>query len=125
MRAHSQDAATKTSGGDLGFRTRQELEALGGPVLAESALALKTVGQVSAPVETDQGIHLLMLQARQVANEQTFEQARPRIVQRLATERRAKSLDTLVQSLRDGTRVEIKEDVLSEVNPEAAPTATP
>ncbi|QSQ26140.1 peptidyl-prolyl cis-trans isomerase [Pyxidicoccus parkwayensis] len=125
VRANSQDSSTQASGGDLGFRTRQELEAVGGSALADAALSLKTVGQLSTPIETDQGVHLLMLQARQPGSEQTFEQAQPRIVQRLSAERRAKALDTLVQSLRDKTRVEIKEDVLTQVNPAPSEARAP
>ncbi|MBN1207882.1 MAG: peptidyl-prolyl cis-trans isomerase [Myxococcaceae bacterium] len=117
VRAHSQDTATQALGGELGFRTREELEAQGGAPLAESAFALKTVGQLSAPVETDQGVHVLMLQARQLGSEQSFEQAMPRITQLLRAQRRAKALDELVQALREKTRIEVKEDVLSKVDP--------
>ncbi|CAM4309485.1 peptidylprolyl isomerase [Corallococcus sp. ZKHCc1 1396] len=119
VRAHSQDTATQAQGGDLGFRTREELTVAGGEALAESAWGLKTVGQLTAPIESDAGVHLLMLQARQLGNEQTFEQAKPRILQRLGAERRAKALDTLVEKLRAQTKVEVDEGVLAKVNPEA------
>ncbi len=121
VRSHSQDTSTQARGGDVGFRTREELVALGGTALADAALGLKAVGQLSAPVETDQGVHLLMLQARQVGSEQTFDQVKPRIVQRLGSERRARALDTLVQSLREKAKVEIKEDVLAKVDAQALP----
>ncbi|NVI98764.1 peptidylprolyl isomerase [Myxococcus sp. AM009] len=124
VRTHSQDTTTQAQGGDLGFRTRDELSASGGATLADAAFTLKAVGQLSSPIETDAGVHLLMLQARQVGIEQKFDQVKGRIVQRLDSERRAKALDTLVQSLRDKTKVEIKEDVLTGVNPEALGTST-
>ncbi len=128
VRTHSQDTTTQAQGGDLGFRTREELVATGGEALADAAFTLKAVGQLSPPIETDTGIHLLMLQARQVGLEQKFDQVKGRIVQRLESERRSKALDTLVQSLRDKTQVEIKDDVLARVNPEtvgaSAPSAT-
>ncbi|RKH83101.1 peptidylprolyl isomerase [Corallococcus sp. AB032C] len=125
VRAHSQDTATQAQGGDLGFHTREELTALGGEALAESAWNMKAVGQLSAPVETDAGVHLLMLQARQVGHEQTFEQAKPRIMQRLGAERRAKALEALVEKLRTQTKVDVNEDVLAKVNPEAGVKPAP
>ncbi len=118
VRAHSQDTATQPQGGDLGFRTREELVAAGGESLADSAFALKAIGQLSAPIETDTGIHLLMLQGRQVGLDQRFDQVKARIVQRLESERRAKALDSLVQALRDKTQVQVKDDVLAQINPE-------
>ncbi|NOK34093.1 peptidylprolyl isomerase [Corallococcus exercitus] len=125
VRAHSQDAATQAQGGDLGFHTREELTALGGEALAEAAWNLKAVGQLSAPIESDTGVHLLMLQARQVGHEQTFEQAKPRITQRLGAERRAKALEALVEKLRTQTPVEVNEEVLAKVNPEAGVKPAP
>jgi parvulin-like peptidyl-prolyl isomerase len=121
-RAHSQDTASKPAGGDLGFRTREELEARGGAPLAQAAFELKTVGQMSAPIESDQGVHVLFLLGRQLGSNQSYEQAKPRIVQRLSAERHTKAVDALVQSLREKTRVEIKEDVLSKVDPSALKT---
>lgn len=125
VRTHSQDTATQAQGGDLGFRTREELIASGGDALADAAFTLKAVGQLSSPIETDAGVHLLMLQTRQVGLEQKFDQVKGRIVQRLDSERRSKALDALVQSLRDKTKVEIKEDVLERVNPETVGALAP
>ncbi|WP_090494381.1 peptidylprolyl isomerase [Myxococcus virescens] len=125
VRTHSQDTMTQSQGGDLGFLTRDEMVAAGGESLAESAFALKAIGQLSAPIETDTGVHLLLLQARQVGLNQTFDQVKSRIVQRMESERRAKALDELVQSLKDKTQVEVKEDVLAQVNPETLTTTPP
>lgn len=54
---NSEDAFTKASGGDLFFRTRQEME----PAFADVAFTLKAVGDVGGPVKTRQGLHLVQL----------------------------------------------------------------
>lgn len=118
-RAHSQDAATQTVGGDLGFLTREELIAKGGAQLAESAFSLQAVGQLSGAVESDHGVHLLQLAGRQAGMEQSFESVKARITQRLSAERRAKALDTLVQDLRAKTAVKVDEAVLGKVDPKS------
>lgn len=112
----SDDATTKTSAGDLGFRTQEELTQLWGAKLAEAAFTLKAVDELAGPVATEKGFHLLKLMGRQVGLNQPFESVRPRIEARLATERRTKAMDTFVAELRAKTPVTVDEQALGKVD---------
>jgi peptidyl-prolyl cis-trans isomerase D len=77
---YSQDFATANSGGDLGYTTGGTF-----PAAFENALADLQVGEVSAPVTTDAGVHLIKL--LEVSESSfTLEEQRDRIAQDLRTE---------------------------------------
>ncbi|XXF81061.1 peptidylprolyl isomerase [Myxococcaceae bacterium GXIMD 01537] len=128
-RNRSDDEATKASGGDLGYRSREELTLAWGPALADAAFGLKTIGDFGPVVATDKGFHLVKLTGRQVGLNLPFETARQRIESRLTMERRAKSLEELVASLRTGTSIQVKDDALEKIKVDgsdaAAAPATP
>jgi len=128
----SEDAATKATGGDLGFKTREELAAAWGSELANAALSLKTVNEIGPVVATSKGVHVIRLLSRHDGYETSFEAARSRIEARLSVERRTRSIDELVADLRTKTKVEIDEKALSAVDvssaedrPSAAPRSEP
>ncbi len=115
VRKGSADVATKSVDGDLGLRTRDELVQVWGEAVADAAMALKVMGEVSAPIESEKGIHVLQLTARQPGVDTSFDDARPRLVARLQAEVRSKALDELVASLKKSTRVDINEEALRNV----------
>jgi parvulin-like peptidyl-prolyl isomerase len=121
-RSRSSDTTTQAMGGDTGFRTREELAKQYGQPVADAAQALKTVGDVAGPVETDRGLVILRLAARQLGFDQSFDSVKPRIVSRLQLEKRSKVMDEYVASLRKSAKVEINEAVLDkvEVRPEGS-----
>jgi parvulin-like peptidyl-prolyl isomerase len=80
---NSDDAATKDLGGDLG-------EVQKGAMVAEfeaAAFALKE-GEVSQPVKTEYGYHLIQVQAITAATTQTFAEARDQIDAQLLDEQK-------------------------------------
>ncbi len=111
----SKDEPSRSSGGDLGPRTRDELTALWGATVTEAAFTLIAPGEVAPIVEGAKGLHLLRLIGRQVAQTQTFEEARAGIANRLAGEARATQLEALVARLRKASSVEIDEKNLAKV----------
>jgi peptidyl-prolyl cis-trans isomerase C len=119
----SDDAATKATGGDLTFRTREQLAQSWGPELMEAAFALKTTGELGPVVTTPKGIHLLKLLGRQEGYETPFASARSRIESRLKVDRQSRSLDALVADLKQKVKVQIDEKALAGVEV-AAPAAT-
>jgi peptidyl-prolyl cis-trans isomerase D len=69
----SDDAGTKAQGGDLGWMSRGE----GGPF--EDALFGLKVGEVSAPVRSDFGFHIIRLDELRPGQEQPFESVRDQL----------------------------------------------
>ncbi|WP_370644179.1 peptidylprolyl isomerase [Myxococcus sp. RHSTA-1-4] len=119
----SQDNATKAAGGDLGFRTRDELTQSWGAALADAAFGLKTVSEIGQVVETEKGFHLVKLLGRQLGVDLPFDQARARIESRLLSERRARSMEEFVGGLKAKAKIEVKEDVLEQLKIEGAETS--
>jgi peptidyl-prolyl cis-trans isomerase D len=83
----SDDQNTKGRGGDLGFIT----EALVEKPFAEAAMALAP-GQVSAPVRTGAGFHLIRVDEVVAARQIPLEAARPELAAELLVEDRAAAL---------------------------------
>ena len=91
----SEDEATKLNGGDLGFFTAAR--ALPDFVPAIEKLR---VGQISAPVRTHLGFHIVQLTDVKPPRQMTFEEARPEIEARLMNEKRAAALASVEERLR-------------------------
>jgi parvulin-like peptidyl-prolyl isomerase len=100
-RAHSL-AASATQGGDIGFVQRDELAA----PLAEAAFALGE-GQVSAPIELPDGVHLVKVEATVAAQRVPEAAAAERIRAHLLATRSAQAREALLQRLRDAARIEV------------------
>ncbi len=122
-RERSEDAETKTSGGDAGYRTREELSERYSPELAAAAFALKGAGQVSSVVETPKGFVLVKLLARQAGVNRSLDEVRPQIVARIRRDARASGLEEYVLKLRSSSSVEIHEDELEKVPVDTAGAA--
>jgi peptidyl-prolyl cis-trans isomerase D len=78
----SADAGTKAQGGDLGWIGRG---ALPGPF--EEALYALQVGEVSAPVRSDSGYHIIRVDEVRAGTEQSFEAVREELATELRTRR--------------------------------------
>ncbi len=119
-RERSDDPATKQSGGDLGFRTRADLESQSKEVAA-AAFALVKTGEVSGVVESDRGFHILKLTARQPAVNRAFDDVRAQISARLSREANAKQFDAFIAKLRESAKIEIVDAELDKVQIGAQP----
>ncbi len=75
-KAVSEDPTAKQNGGSIGFFTRSEVH----PAFGAAAFALKSVGDVSEPVLTSFGWHLIKLEARRPSAEKSFDQVREQIL---------------------------------------------
>jgi peptidyl-prolyl cis-trans isomerase D len=71
----SQDSGSAGNGGDLGFITKNMMD----PTFEEAAFALTDVGQVSEPVKTEFGYHLITLTEVQKSQGKTFVQAKAEV----------------------------------------------
>jgi parvulin-like peptidyl-prolyl isomerase len=72
----SEDPAAKDSQGQLGYFKRGQSEA----AFEQAAFAMTKVGEISGPVVTSLGVHLIRLDGRREGRAATFEQAKPRIM---------------------------------------------
>jgi peptidyl-prolyl cis-trans isomerase D len=83
----SQDTGSASTGGDLGFFGRDVMD----PAFEEAVFALQNVGDVSEPVKTEFGYHLIKLTGIQKPEGKTFAQARDE-VERLYRRQQAESV---------------------------------
>ncbi len=103
---YSNDFATANNGGDLGFTTGETF-----PEAFEAALAVLEIGQVSAPISTEAGVHFIKLLEIQ---ESTFllDDQRQRITEDL---RRELAEDLLVAKLEQLKELSFNAENLDEV----------
>ncbi len=98
----SKDPGSKDKGGDLGFFEKDQMV----PEFAEAAFALKT-GQLSDPVKTQFGYHIIKMEERIEAKPAAYADVKDKIRSELVNAR-AKSPDQVVNELREKARLDIK-----------------
>ena len=91
---YSEDEATKLRGGDLGYFSATRMP----PDFVEAALKLHP-GEISKPIRTRLGFHILKLIDLQPARQKTFEEARSDIAIGLANQKRATAVQKLMVDL--------------------------
>ncbi len=95
---YSEDASAR-NGGDLGYRTRDFIE----PTFYANAVKLGRVGEISSPVVTIYGVHLIRLTGKK-----TWRETDQNKVKRLVIdEKRRKLIDSFVAGLKDKAKVKI------------------
>ena len=85
--ASSEDPGTKAKGGELGWVERGNWE----PTLANAAFALEP-GQVTQPVETKVGLHLVKVEEKKPAQDKKLEEVQDEIATTLYKREKAKEL---------------------------------
>jgi peptidyl-prolyl cis-trans isomerase D len=90
----SADAGSKTQGGDLGWWGRGSL-----PAPFEEALFALGVGEVSAPVLTDQGFHIIRLDELRAGEQRPFEAVREELAAETRTRRAEDTFFELAEEL--------------------------
>ena len=121
-RRRSDDAETKPLGGDLGFRTREELDRFGKEV-TEEALKLEPNQTSRQVVETPRGFFLVRLLDRQPEQVRRFDDARPQIAARLAEQRKDADFEARLRRLRDAASVTVDEAALDRIEIPLVPVA--
>src|SRR5262245_17940805 len=94
----SEDDDSKLRGGDLTFFDRKT--SLYPKPLVEAAFALKEVGDVSPPVQTERGYHILKLTQKRPGFTRPFAEAKRQIQTRLFQESRAKRMEQWMAEMR-------------------------
>ncbi len=98
-KSNSVDFASSGRGGDLGLQTRGNGKFP--PAFEAVVFGLKTMGQVSGPIETDIGFHLIKLIDRKPAVQRPYEEVREILVKeaeiQLISEARKRESDRLLK----------------------------
>jgi len=95
-REFSDDIGSSSTGGDLGFTAGDTF-----PPQMEEAIAELELGVVSGPVETDAGVHLILVTERKEGKVPEFEEMRAQLEDRLQLEEARVTLLRTVENLRD------------------------
>ncbi len=94
------DGPAQRSGGELGYFTRAQMP----KAFSEAAFSLK-IGEVSPVVQTETGLHLIMLEARRGGKSRTFEELRGPLGAELLAELKRKALEQYLRELRSRSKV--------------------
>ena len=86
-KANSEDEATASKGGDLGWVTKGSLD----PKIEEEAFKLNK-SEISAPIFTDHGYHLILVQDKVDEMDKPFPDVKDEIIQRLKEEQAKKKI---------------------------------
>ena len=127
-RKHSEDVATKASGGDLRYLSKADLTKQTSESFAGAVFELKEPGSLTAIIEDDKGVRIARLTNRQPSVSRSFEdpQVKETIRSRMFREQRTKSFDEYVAKLKTDAGVTVDEAVLAAVQiPNAAPSQSP
>ena len=108
----SLDKASAANGGDIGYFSRGQLV----PEFERAAAALK-VGEVSAPVKTSYGYHIIKVTDKKAGPVLEFDRVKDIIAQRLSGEKQKAAFDSYIEGLRKNYKVEINKDALAQVVP--------
>jgi peptidyl-prolyl cis-trans isomerase C len=108
---YSEDDDSKARGGDLMFFSRNNTRL---PVAVENAaFAMRQIGELVGPMETEQGFVILKLTDRRLARVLSLEESKVEIQTRLAETYRSQRLKALVDEAKRNVQVKIYEEVLA------------
>ncbi len=124
VRDNSQDEASRNQGGDLGYKSQDELEKVYGKPFADAALALKD-GQVAGPFETTQGFVVAKATGHQEAINRPFDQVKQQIASRVWSDKKRKEFEDFTKQLKDQANVKVNDAELEKVEVAAAPVGMP
>ncbi|WP_299979790.1 peptidylprolyl isomerase [uncultured Pseudoteredinibacter sp.] len=103
---YSEDRSVSRNNGDLGFIGRGKMI----PKFEKAALALTEIGQISGPIETRFGIHIIRLDKAVPARVKSLDEVKLSIIQELKVQRENK--------IRKGTVVQVRSNPDAKINQE-------
>ncbi len=107
-------------GGNLGWFGRGMMD----PDFEKAAFALKKAGDVSAPVKTKFGWHIIKLTGRKAASIRPLDKVKGLIEQKLMQDKQKKAYDDILAKLKKAADIKINDTALSEAGSETAPAAS-
>lgn len=110
--AKSEDTETKGSQGDLHFLSKQQLTDRYGEAAANAAFAMTAQGSQSEALPTPKGAVIFKLMGRTAAVNQSFEQSKAMLSQRMWFEKRGKLFDGFIDELKKKSNYSLDEGEL-------------
>ena len=108
---NSEDTASATKGGDLGFFAEQDMV----PEFSKAAFSMKPNTVSKDLVKSQYGYHIIMVVDRMAAGQDSFEKVKTDIINYLNKQKQVEAIDKLVESLKKTAKIEY---VNSEYDPE-------
>ena len=121
----SDDASAKTNLGELGWFGPGKMD----PDFTKAAFALKTAGDISEPVKSRFGYHLIRLEGRRPARQLSFEEVKDQIISDLRTRYVEDQREAKLVSIREDPKMKIDQQavdgLVQHVDPQAFRRALP
>lgn len=108
---YSEDSSVKTNAGNLGFFQRGSMT----PPFEKAAFELKNVGDVSVPVKTKFGYHIIKLSGRKAAGLIPFESVKGKIVDQLQVQLGDQIWQDKIIALRSSPDLKLNLDLVKEI----------
>jgi len=107
---YSLDPGARMNGGDIGYHPKGSLI----PEYEEAAFKLTKIGQVSGPVKTNLGYHLIKLEGMRPPAYVPFAEVKGFIRQKLMQEKQAEMVEKYIDGLKKSAKISVNEDLLKE-----------
>ncbi|MCX7770367.1 MAG: peptidylprolyl isomerase [Proteobacteria bacterium] len=104
---HSDDPGSKAKGGDLGFFSRGRMV----KPFEDTAFSLK-VGEISSPIQTNFGIHIIKVEEKKEAKYKPFEKIREQVIKKATEEKQKQAVLRYMEELFKNKKVIINEDLI-------------
>jgi peptidyl-prolyl cis-trans isomerase C len=112
---YSLDPSAKANGGDIGYHPKGTLI----PEYEQAAFKLTRIGQVSPPVKTQLGYHIIKLEGIKPPAYVPFAEVKDFIRQKLVQEKQAEMVQKYIEDLKKSSKIVINESLFKEAAAEA------
>lgn len=110
-RKYSDDSGSAAQGGDLGWVVRGKTV----KPFEDAAFSLKRPGEVSQPVTTDFGLHLIQLVERQTTDKVDFADVKKEVLEGLRTKLRRELRERIKEDFRSGASLQLDDAAMERI----------